>query len=112
MFINPTERETLLGSAGRSGNRSAESAQTATTELRVVSGIWASAAFGKLTTKSEACGGLQCGSHSLGASAPRAAGLLPIAIAMPPMKSRSAAGSLRLWVVDRTSRVARAAVIR
>src|SRR5512133_4355820 len=63
-FISPTETATFLGDAGRSGKRSTESAQTATTELSVVSGICGSAAFGKAVTKAGHVGGDQEGRKS------------------------------------------------
>ena len=57
----PTDTATFRGSARRSGNRSADKAQTAITELSVVSGICGRAAFGKAVTKSSHAGGDQDG---------------------------------------------------
>ena len=61
-FISPTEIETRLGVAGRSGNRSADSAHTAMTEFNVVSGICGSAALGNAVRKSPQPGGDHPGS--------------------------------------------------
>src|SRR5512133_1499566 len=74
-FISPTETDTFRGDAGRSGNRSTESAQTATTELSVVSGICGSAAFGKAVTKAAHVGGDQKARASPAAKRTRADGI-------------------------------------
>ena len=94
-FIRPTETATRRGVAGRSGKRSSESAQTATTEFKVVSGICGSAAFGNACTKSSQPGGSHRGSDTLRRSKPTTAGSSHTASTRPAPKSTSAAGTFR-----------------
>src|SRR5512133_3324079 len=105
-FISPTETATFLGDAGRSGKRSTESAQTAMTELSVVSGIWGSAAFGKAVTNAGHVGGDHRGSDSPRWSDWAIPGVFQSASASPTAK-RARADGIRLE--ENSARITRAA---
>src|SRR5438477_3949258 len=91
-FITPTEIATLRGWAGRSGKRSAESTQTATTEFKVVRGICGTAASRKALEKLDQRGGWNVGSHGARCTLP---GAFHNASARPAPKRTSAAGMRR-----------------